>query len=48
MTAAKPYPRRTGGLTVRSYGVNTGGLFDLYRRPKLSADAAREVFRKMK
>lgn len=48
MTDAKTYTRRTGGLTVRSYGVNTGGLFDLYRRPKLSADAAREMFRKMK
>ena len=44
MTDAKTYTRRTSGITVRSYGVNTGGLFDLYRRPKLSADAAREVF----
>ncbi|MBO5647149.1 MAG: hypothetical protein J6S30_00055 [Kiritimatiellae bacterium] len=44
MTDAKTYTRRTSGITVRSYGVNTGGLFDLYRRPKLSAEAAREVF----
>ena len=44
MTDAKTYTRRSSGITVRSYGVNTGGLFDLYRRPKLSADAARDVF----
>ena len=29
----------------RSYGVNTGGLYDLYRRPKLVVDAVRELYR---
>ena len=43
-TDAKTYTR-TRGLRNRSYGVNTGGLYDLYRRPKLVVDAVREKFR---
>ena len=43
-TDAKTYTR-TKGLRNRSYGVNTGGLYDLYRRPKLVVDAVREKFR---
>ena len=27
----------------RSYGVNTGGLYDLYRRPKLVVDEVRAL-----
>ena len=42
-TDAKTYTR-TRGLRNRSYGVNTGGLYDLYRRPKLVVDVVRELF----
>ena len=42
-TDAKTYTR-TRGLRGRSYGVNTGGLYDLYRRPKLVVDTVRELF----
>ena len=42
-TDAKTYTR-VCGITGRSYGVNTGGLYDLYRRPKLSVEAVRELF----
>ena len=35
---------RVGYLPSRPYGVNTGGLFDLYRRPKLAAEAVRRMF----
>ena len=42
-TDAKTYTR-VGGITGRSYGVNTGGLYDLYRRPKLVVDVIRELF----
>ena len=44
MTDAKTYTRRTRGFYTRSYGVNTGGIFDLYRRPKMAVEAVREVF----
>ena len=36
---------RTKGLRNRSYGVNTGGLVDLYRRPKMSVEAVRQCFK---
>lgn len=42
-TDAKTYTR-TPGMMNRSYGVNTGGLYDLYRRPKLAVDAVRELY----
>ena len=42
-TDAKTYTR-VCGITGRSYGVNTGGLYDLYRRPKLSVEPVRELF----
>ena len=42
-TDAKTYTR-THGLRNRSYGVNTGGLYDLYRRPKLVVEAIRKLF----
>lgn len=40
----KTYTRVTSGITRRSYGVNTGGLYDLYRRPKLAVETVRETF----
>ena len=43
-TDAKTYTR-IEGLRNRSYGVNTGGLYDLYRRPKLVVETVRELFR---
>ena len=42
-TDAKTYTR-TPGLRDRSYGVNTGGLYDLYRRPKLVVETVREMY----
>ena len=42
-TDAKTYTR-TPGLRDRSYGVNTGGIYDLYRRPKLVVETVRELF----
>lgn len=42
-TDCKTYTRTRGALN-RSYGVNTGGLYDLYRRPKLAVDAVRALF----
>ena len=39
---------RTKGLRNRSYGVNTGGLVDLYRRPKMAVDEVRKLFRQKK
>ena len=42
-TDAKTYTR-TQGLRNRSYGVNTGGLYDLYRRPKLVVESIRKLF----
>lgn len=42
-TDAKTYTR-TKGMRNRSYGVNTGGLYDLYRRPKLVVESIRELF----
>ena len=42
-TDAKTYTR-TQGLRNRSYGVNTGGLYDLYRRPKLVVETVRKLF----
>jgi hypothetical protein len=44
MTDAKTYTRRTRGFYTCQYGVNTGGIFDLYRRPKMAVEAVREVF----
>ena len=44
-TDAKTYTRVTSGMRGRSYGVNTGGLYDLYRRPKLVVETVREMFR---
>ena len=46
-TDAKTYTRVTSGLRGRSYGVNTGGIYDLYRRPKLAVEAVREVFKRV-
>ena len=43
-TDAKTYTR-TRGMRNRSYGVNTGGLYDLYRRPKLVVEAVRKLFK---
>ena len=42
-TDAKTYTR-TPGMIMRSYGVNTGGLYDLYRRPKLAVETIRRLF----
>ncbi|MCQ2391524.1 MAG: hypothetical protein MJ240_08865 [Kiritimatiellae bacterium] len=42
-TDAKTYTR-TKGMRHRSYGVNTGGLYDLYRRPKLVVDEIRRLY----
>ena len=44
-TDAKTYTRVTPGFRCRSYGVNTGGLYDLYRRPKMVVETVRELFR---
>lgn len=44
-TDAKTYTRVTPGMRGRSYGVNTGGLYDLYRRPKLVVETVRELYR---
>ncbi len=43
-TDAKTYTR-TRGLKERTFGVNTGGLYDLYRRPKLVVETVRRMFR---
>lgn len=43
-TDCKTYTR-TRGARNRSYGVNTGGLYDLYRRPKLVVDEVRALYR---
>ena len=40
---AKTYTRKPG-LVNRSYGLNTGGLFDRFRRPKLAVDTVREFY----
>ena len=42
-TDAKTYTR-TRGMRNRSYGVNTGGLYDLYRRPKLVVEEVRKAY----
>ena len=39
---------RTQGLRNRSYGTNTGGLVDLYRRPKMAAEEVRKLYRQKK
>ena len=44
-TDAKTYTRVTSGFIGRSYGVNTGGLYDLYRRPKMVVETVRELYR---
>lgn len=36
---------RTKGLRNRSHGVNTGGLLDQYRRPKMAAESVRRRYR---
>ena len=43
-TDSKTYTRVTPGMRNRSYGVNTGGLYDLYRRPKMAVEVVREIF----
>ena len=43
LTDAKTYTR-TKGMNGRPYGVNTGGLYDLYRRPKMAVETVRELF----
>ena len=45
LTDAKTYTRVTPGMRGRSYGVNTGGIYDLYRRPKLVVETVRRLFR---
>ena len=35
---------RTSGMRNRAYGINTGGLYDLYRRPKLAVDVVRALY----
>ena len=42
--AAMPTKVSLDGLRDRSYGVNTGGLYDLYRRPKLVVDEIRRLY----
>ena len=42
-TDCKTYTR-TSGMRNRSYGVNTGGLYDLYRRPKLAVEPVRRLY----
>ena len=44
LTDAKTYTR-VNGMINRSYGVNTGGLYDLYRRPKLVVETVRRLFK---
>ena len=46
-TDAKTYTRLRG-MRNRSYGLNTGGLYDLYRRPKLVVDEVTRLFRAKK
>ena len=41
---AKTYTR-IEGLRDRAYGVNTGGIYDRYRRPKLVVETVGEFFR---
>ena len=41
---AKTFTRRTKGMIGRSYGVNTGGLYDLYRRPKMAVKEVHDAF----
>ena len=45
LTDAKTYTRVSNGMINRSYGVNTGGLYDLYRRPKLVVETIRRLFK---
>ncbi len=42
-TDVKTYTR-VGGVVSRPYGVNTGGLYDLYRRPKLAVDVVTKMY----
>ena len=35
---------RTQSMRGRSYGINTGGLFDSYRRPKMAVEEVRRLF----
>ena len=44
LTDAKTYTR-VAGIPGRPYGLNTGGLYDLYRRPKLVVETVRKLFR---
>ena len=41
-TDCKTYTR-TKGMRNRSYGVNTVGLYDLYRRPKMAVEEMNRV-----
>ena len=45
LTDAKTYTRVSRGMVNRSYGVNTGGMYDLYRRPKKVVEAVRRLYR---
>ena len=45
-TDAKTYTRTGNNLQGREMGVNFGGLYDLYRRPKLAADEVKRAFAK--
>lgn len=36
---------RTHNAMGREYGINTGGIYDLYRRPKLAVESVRRLFR---
>lgn len=44
LTDAKTLTRVSNKMILRSYGVNTGGLYDLYRRPKLVVETVRRLF----
>ena len=45
LTDAKTYTRVSRGMIGRSYGVNTGGLYDLYRRKKKVVETVRQLYR---
>ena len=45
LTDSKTVTRLSKHMILRSYGVNTGGLYDLYRRPKLVVETVRRIFR---
>ncbi len=43
---SRSWVRRHNAMINRAYGMNTGGVFDSYRRPKLASKAVREMFRR--